>query len=435
MEFYYKNSCLIKEENILKTAEETRPYLEHLRTVAQISSYDFPESSINLPFDGDILRSVLNIKKEKVSDDLKLMIIIGIGGSKLGTKAVYDAIYGYFNFFNDKNSQQVIFLDTNDVEFMSKLVDLLKNKISKPSEVLINVISKSGDTLEVIVNFETIYNVLKEKFSDINNRIVVITQKNSKLWEAAEKNNLSFLVIPEKVGGRFSLFSSVGIFPLSVIGIDAEELLKGAREARADCLNEKILKNSAMLSAIIIFLNFKNGKTINDNFLFHPELESLGKWYRQLMAESLGKERDINNKKINIGITPTVSIGLADLHSMAQLYLGGPSDKFTTFVWAKTSQELKTPESFVFSDSAKVIENKSIGSTMENIIEGVKNAYKKKKLPFVEIVLPDISAYSLGYFMQFKMIEIMFLANLFNVNAFSQPNVEEYKEEVKQLFL
>ena len=99
MEFYYKNSCLIKEENILKTAEETRPYLEHLRTVAQISSYDFPESSINLPFDGDILRSVLNIKKEKVSDDLKLVIIIGIGGSKLGTKAVYDAIYGYFNFF------------------------------------------------------------------------------------------------------------------------------------------------------------------------------------------------------------------------------------------------------------------------------------------------------------------------------------------------
>lgn len=434
MQFNYKNTCLISDEDILKKSEEVLSYLGHLRTVAQISSYDFPESSINLPFDGDVLKDALRIKDEKVSKNLKYIILIGIGGSNLGAKAVYDALYGYFDILESERFPKIIFIDTNDAEFLLKLEDFLNSKIKKPEEVIINLISKSGGTIESSVNFEIIYNILKNKFTDIDERIVITSDFKSKLWNVAEIKNFAILKIPEKVGGRFSVFSTVGIFPLCAVGIDIEKFIDGAKEIRDRCIKEEVLENPAILSAVITFLNYKEGKIINDNFFFHSELESLGKWYRQLLAESIGKDKDINNKKVNAGITPTVSIGSTDLHSMAQLYLSGPKDKFTTFLWSQgNNSDLKISAELSLPGLVKNIENKSITNIMESILLGVETSYKKKKLPFVEIILPEIFAYTLGQFMQFKMMETMFLGNLFNVNTFNQPNVDDYKKEIEQL--
>ncbi|MEK7576018.1 MAG: hypothetical protein AAB491_02985 [Patescibacteria group bacterium] len=416
MKFNYKNSCQINEEEILKASERALPYLEHLRTVAQISSYDFPESSIILPFDGDVARDVLRIKDEKVGKDLKYIILIGIGGSNLGAKAVYDALHGYFDILEPDRYPKIIFTDTNDFEFLSRLEKFLENKIREPKEILINIISESGKTLETMVNMEFIMGILEKRFTNAKERVVVISHPNSNLIKDAQDKNISSLSVPEKIGGRFSVFSAAGLFPLCVAGIDIEKFIDGAKEARDRCISEEILENTAILSAIINFLNFKNGKIITDSFIFHTELESLGKWYRQLLAESIGKEKDINNKKVNTGITPTVSIGSTDLHSVAQLYLGGPRDKFTYFLWSNNKN---------FSSR--------IYDTMEAIYNGVKIIYNKKKLPFVEIILSEISAYTLGQFMQFKMTETMFLGNLFNINTFNQPNIDDYKKEVEQL--
>ena len=188
-----------------------------------------------------------------------------------------------------------------------------------------------------------------------------------------------------------------------------------------------------MVSAAVLFENFRMGKTINDNFIFHPELESLGKWYRQLLGESIGKEHDRDMKVVRIGITPTVSIGSTDLHSVGQLYLGGPEDKLTTFISAEFNKRGNaiTPE--VFAGAEEGIAGKKPADVAEAILKGVKIAYEKKGLPFMEVLLPDITPASLGAFMQWKMMEMMYLGELFNVNPFDQPNVESYKTETKSI--
>ena len=150
-----------------------------------------------------------------------------------------------------------------------------------------------------------------------------------------------------------------------------------------------------------------------NEFYFAPELESLGKWYRQLVGESLGKSHDV-------GITPIVSIGSTDLHSMAQLYFGGPRDKFTNLIRVENEQ-----------GTAALA--KSFFKIMNAIYGGVRAAYIKNQLPFTEIIFEDISEHTLGAYMQFKTMEIMYLGRLMDVNAFDQPAVEDYKEETRKL--
>jgi glucose-6-phosphate isomerase len=214
--------------------------------------------------------------------------------------------------------------------------------------------------------------------------------------------------------------------------INIDQLQKGAKLAVSDCVSKDLNKNKAMISAISIYLHSQKGKNIHNTFLFNPELESLGKWYRQLMAESIGKRKNSKGKIVRAGITPIVSIGSTDLHSMAQLYFGGPNDKFTNIVFAKQKNGVKI-SNLEFGGLAEGIENKSFENIMRAIVGGVKAAYEKNKLPFIDIALNEISEKSLGYYLQFRMIEIMYLARLLQVNAFDQPNVEDYKKETRKL--
>jgi len=210
--------------------------------------------------------------------------------------------------------------------------------------------------------------------------------------------------------------------------------LEGATYIREACIDTNIEKNPAAISAAIQYLHYESGKNISDLFLFANDLESLGKWCRQLMAESLGKEFNKKGEKANIGITPIVSIGSTDLHSMAQLYLGGPYDKFTTFLSVENSNSpIKVPSLKEYSKLVYGIQGTSLESIMSAIMEGTKAAFRKGKRPFVEIKLPCKSEYSIGQFLQFKMIETIYLGYLLNVNPFNQPNVESYKEETRKI--
>jgi glucose-6-phosphate isomerase len=240
------------------------------------------------------------------------------------------------------------------------------------------------------------------------------------------------LDIPAKVGGRYSVLSSVGLLPLASVGIDIAKLREGAQDMLGQCLDESG-DNVAAHSASVLAAGAKQGYIINDNFLFHPELESLGKWYRQLMGESIGKEQSLSGETVHAGITPTVSLGSTDLHSVGQLYLGGPKDKLTTFISSKTSQEVRVPQDRIFPALVPMISQKSAADIMGAILEGVKIAYQKADLPYMEVVLDAIDEHSLGAYLQFKMLEMMYLGQLLNVNSFDQPNVEAYKVETKRL--
>lgn len=152
------------------------------------------------------------------------------------------------------------------------------------------------------------------------------------------------------------------------------------------------------------------------------------------MGESIGKRHSLNGDEVNAGVTPMVSIGSTDLHSMAQLYLGGPKDKFTTFVYSqKEKGEIEIPENLILDGLVDGIKNKKLSDIMNAIYEGVQKAYKKNEIPFMEISIEKNDAYSIGQFLQFKMFEIMYLARLFGVNAFDQPDVEDYKSETRDI--
>lgn len=406
------------------------PYLKRLQAVASTGDYERPEGSINLPGDANLLRRVKTVAGAKVTRRLKYVVVVGIGGSSLGAQAIYGALTGYFDGLRPSRFPKMIFAESCEPAFVASVSRLLRG-LKHQSEALIVVISKSGGTVETMANFEALWPALKSQGHGLE-RLIVITDWQSKLWRVAESLKLTLLAIPNEVGGRFSVFSAAGLMPLVAAGLDASELRRGAQLMRYDCLRPSV-GNPAAVSAAILYYQATQGLTISDTFFFHPALEPLGKWYRQLVAESLGKTTRVRGRERRVGLTPTVSIGTTDLHSVAQLYLGGPRDKFTTFVSVDDyGQDLSVPAKPLLADISG-LRRAPLAGIISAIKTGVTVAYRHEKLPFMEVVLPDISARSIAQFMQFKMIETMFLGYLFGVNAFDQPAVELYKRETRKL--
>lgn len=434
MKFTYSESALLNQSEIESTAQSLATYIEHVRTVVTSSTYEAAESSINLPSDHDLLQKVQAMKEKKAPHAPKYILDIGIGGSNLGTKAIYDAFFGYYDVFPLERpyNSRMLFLDTNEEEFLAKLVMFIDTLQSK-EDILINAISKSGGTTETIANLEIVLAAMEKKFGDSKDRLVITTDEGSALWNEAQSKGVDALALPKQVGGRFSVMSAVGMFPLAACGINIEKIREGAVAMREIALNPKVMENPAALSASILYLHNKNGINVNDNFFFLPQLESLGKWYRQLMGESVGKDQDLDGKPAHTGITPTVSLGSTDLHSVGQLYLGGPKDKVTTFVSAEQPKyEARVPESLQFP-LVPSIEGKRASTIMHAIAEGTKYAYKKQGQPFMEVILDSVNETTLGEYLQFKMTEMMYLGKLLNVNTFDQPHVELYKVETKRI--
>jgi glucose-6-phosphate isomerase len=199
------------------------------------------------------------------------------------------------------------------------------------------------------------------------------------------------------------------------------------------CLEEKDpSKNPAVISAAITHYYAKKKVNISNTFVFGKNLEFLGRWYRQLLAESLGKELDLDGKKVNRGITPIVSLGTEDLHSMEQLCIAGPYDKITTFVYPeKQLYSLSVP--LVSSTGlAKYMEGYELNNMMHFIVDGVREAFTSKKRPFISVKLGEVSESTIGEFMMWKMYETVYLAHLMNLNPFDQPGVESYKKATRE---
>jgi len=431
LKLFYEDA-LIPKDRILKTAEELKLEIENIKK-ALSRRYEDDRASVNLPDDEEMLINVKGVIEEKISLQPEYLIIIGIGGSNLGTLAVQEAVLG--KLYNlSAPPIKVLYADTVDSDLLNNIIKILEPTLRRNGNVLINIVSKSGITTETIANFRILLDLLRKYKKRYKDYVVATCDKGSKLWNLAVKKGFAALEIPQKVGGRYSVFSPVGLFPLGILGIRIEDLLKGAKQMREACINTDLERNPAAITASIQYIHYKEGKNISDLFFFSTDLESTGKWCRQLIAESLGKEFDRDGRRINIGITPTVSVGSTDLHSVAQLYLGGPYDKFTTFISVRNSRpRLYVPKMDEYSDLVPGIDEKSLEEILSAILEGTKEAFRKDERPFIEISLPDKSERSISPFMQLKMIETMYLGHLLNVNPFDQPDVEKYKRETRRI--
>ena len=355
IEFSFEDA-IIPQQRILETAERLRPEIKNMANAIS-EGYESDLASLYLPDDRLMLGKVRQVIGENLQLKPVYLIVVGIGGSNLGTIAVQEAVLG--KLYNQLTAAtKVLYADTVDSDNINNIITLVKPVLERGDNIVLNVISKSGTTTETIANAEVLIDLLRRHKKDYKNCITVTSDKDSELWNIAVKEGFNVLEIPKKVGGRYSVFSPVGLFPLGLLGINIEQLLDGARSmSEMPVSNTNVEKNPAAISAAIQYLHYESGKNISDLFLFANDLESLGKWCRQLMAESLGKEFNKKGEKVNIGITPDISIGSTDLHSMAQLYLGGPYDKFTTFLRIKNSNSrlnvptLKGYSKLVYGDS------------------------------------------------------------------------------------
>jgi glucose-6-phosphate isomerase len=431
----YKDSLFLNENEMHEQVKALLPYLSSLGGIVEKGGYDAPECSLHLPSDKEQVQKAGALAAELRSGQLKYVIVAGIGGSNLGAAAVYEALYGKIDLFLPR-TPKLLFADTNNPREMELMKEVLEKNVTDAREVVLNVITKSGTTTETIANAGFLFTVLKQKFGEKEafKRVVVTTDDKSPLGQMAFEKGMHVLAIPPNVGGRYSVFSVVGLFPLALAGVNIAEFADGARVMRDACLRQSGLESKAVFGAVATYLYSKKKMNISNSFFFNSELESVGKWWRQLFAESLGKRYSLDGSSVYAGMTPIVSIGSADLHSMVQLYFGGPKDKLTNFIYTKGEKgRAAVPSEHPFMSFAPDISGKDFTDIMEAILVGTKEAYKEHALPFFETVLPDTKEYSLGQFLQLKMMETMLLAKLWNINAFDQPEVESYKKFTKEL--
>ncbi len=408
-------------------------YHEELLRISRLRSgaYETREHVIRLPADASMIAETKHMAERFYSSTLRYVVVIGIGGSNLGAKAVYDALRGSLDLASP-NEPKIIFLDTVSTHLLHAITEMLLTKTTHAEEIIINLVSKSGSTTESIANFELLMETLASRLLDIEKRVVITTDNGSPLWKLGEERGYGLLTIPKMVGGRYSVFSTVGLFPLMLAGIDVVELCEGAKNVLESLEPNSPSGNRAKRAAEELYSYHKSGCSILNLFFFNPELESLGKWERQLVGESLGKEKDKSGKTVHAGITPIVSIGSTDLHSMAQLYFGGPRDKYTMLIHAGEITSRKIQAEPLLPGLIAHLGGKSPTEVMEAIFSGVMDAYTTNELPFVEVRMSRLSAHTLGMYLQWRMLTVIYLAHLMHVDPFDQPNVEDYKKGTRE---
>lgn len=394
--------------NTFRKRKEISNYLREIKNIIKEKNYNLPECFLFLP------NEKLNFFQP--SQNLKLIIVIGIGGSSLGSQAIFEALR------RKKKLKEILFLDSLNPLFLRKIEVKLKSEKIKREEMAIFLISKSGKTFESIVNF-FVFSKLIAKYQA---KIFFITQKDSPLWKFGERKRHQLIEFPSNIEGRYSVLSPVHLFPLRMAGLKIDRLLKGAREANKVCLKDHPLNNPALSSALIIFYHWQKGKNIYSNIVFPPDLEYFGKWYVQLMAESVGKERK--------GITPIVTTGTTDFHTIGQLFFEGPRDKLINFIFVENlDYDYQLPKDKDLENLFPGTGGKKIWQLNQIIFKGVKKSYLKKRLPFTETILEKLDEENLGFLLEMKMIEIILLARLMKVNPFGQPGVELYKAETRKI--
>ena len=319
----------------------------------------------------------------------KNIVIIGMGGSILGAKTIY-------SFFKKKIKKKIFFLDNLDSNFEYMKIKNLKN-------VCFVLVSKSGNTLESITNFKILFS--KKLF---NNKLIIITETNdNKLMSIANKYNAEIIEHKEFIGGRFSVMSETGMFPAALMNLNLKKFKNLKKLLKKRSFTETLIHNVASIYTLNVN-GIKNSIILN----YDSSLTDLGYWYQQLVAESLGKKGK--------GINPMLSFGPKDHHSLLQLYLDGPKDKF-----------------FTFFNVDKKIEVNSIFKNLKHIIntqsKALRNVFKLKKIPFRYIDFKRLDENELGEILTFFVLETILLSRMLGVNAFNQPAVEQVKIETKKI--
>ena len=352
-----------------------------------------------------------------------IFIVCGIGGSYLGAKAVIDALRSEF----DQSGPEIIYAGHHmGGAYLNHLIGYLNEPKADGStkSVYLNVISKSGSTLETALSFRVLRNFIEERFEDASNRIICTTSEQGGVLNAViEKEGYRKFIIPSDVGGRFSVLTPVGLLPIAVAGIDIAVLFQGAKECY-DSLEENsedIVEYAALRNAL-----HAKGITIDVFSSFEPELKSFGGWIQQLLGESEGKDGK--------GIFPTVAAFSTDLHSLGQFIQDGKRSLLETFlVVEEANSDFVVPSRDHFGDGLDYLNGESFHAINNKARLGTIEAHCEGQVPIITVQIPRMEEHSIGALIYFyEMLTGVFVYSL-GVNPFNQPGVEDYKKAMYRL--
>lgn len=369
-------------------------------------------------------------KLEASATSIDVVVSIGIGGSYLGNKALFDAFCGpYWNMglASERQLPQVFFAGQNaDPESLSALIRYLEGKAKtteKQLNIVLLVISKSGSTIEPMSAFYALYPRLS---AICHVEVITITDKQHGLLlsQSQEKHWMHFSV-PEGIGGRFSVLSQVGIVFCALCGIDYQEMIQGAKECDQACQGKDWKENPALALALFRYLaTVSRGVTAEVVMPYGDRLNSFGRWYAQLMAESLGKAKNRQGETIHYGRTLVPSLGTTDMHSMTQEHQEGPNNKLIQFI---TVQNMDTSMP-VHCQEGNITGTVDIGRIMKTAQRANAEALASEQRMSCHIALPAVTPRTMGGLFYFFMLTVAYEGGLAGINAFDQPGVETYKK-------
>lgn len=363
-------------------------------------------------------------------DDL---IVLGIGGSSLGGIALLKALlHPYWNNLTNEQRNglpRFHFIDNVDADVVAGLCDVVNLK-----RTLINVISKSGTTAETMSAFMFFKQKLDEQLENpaeqLKNHLVFTTDKQTGiLRELADNLNVRSFEVPDDVGGRFSVFSAVGMLPAALCGLDVTEFQRGIQAMEATLSNPVADQNPAAQNALYQVLMYKKGKPISVIMPYSTRLAFVSDWYVQLWAESLGKAHDKQGNRVNVGPTPLKAVGATDQHSQVQLYNEGPFDKVFTFIQVQ-SPDTNTliPDSLPNVSALGYMANRGFHELLEAEFVATRSSLTRNQRPNMTITLPKIDAYHFAQLLYFLEVQTAIAGALLNIDPFDQPGVELGKQ-------
>ena len=378
---------------------------------------------LDLPVDYD-KDEFARIKKaaKKIQNDSEVLVCIGIGGSYLGAQAAIEFLNSNF-YGKEKTDMPTVVFCGNSLSG-SYLYDLIEWVGDK--DFSINVISKSGTTTEPSVAFRIFKDKLIKKYGkeEAAKRIYATTDRQKgALKTEADAEGYEEFVVPDDIGGRYSVLTAVGLLPIAAAGADIDALMKGAADARADYTDTDVHKNSPYQYAALRNILYRKGYTTEIVENYEPNLRMFGEWCKQLMGESEGKD--------NKGIWPSSANFTTDLHSLGQYIQEGLRNLFETVIRVeKPRHDVKIPGDEKNLDQLNFLEGKSLNYVNDRAYEGVVLAHTDGGVPVMTVNIPDQTEHTLGYMIYFFELAIAISGYLNGINPFNQPGVEEYKRNM-----
>jgi glucose-6-phosphate isomerase len=350
--------------------------------------------NLDFPF-----RSIFTQELNSPTTHFNHIVVVGIGGSDLGTRAIFNALLHPYH--NEVNDRKIYFAgDTTDPDQINALFETLNL-----SDSLFIFVSKSGETIEIKTFFEEVQKRISSNNLNLKDHVWFITDPESGSFKKfANENGIKCFDIPQNIGGRFSVLTNVALVPSNIFNIDTKEILRGAKDLDEYFFNTENDFISEYSNSKLI--EYGSGKNVSVMLPYKSSLKEFAKWYQQLWSESLGKDSK--------GQTPVAMLGPVDQHSQLQLMLDGPNDKFTTIIKVENNSQ--------GDNRLNRILNIEADATLETLTE--------KNKPVALITIPDLTPYYLGQLFYFFEISVVLFAEGLGVNAFDQPAVEEVKQKI-----